>query len=205
VELGRDLYEKLGIEERGGLTDGINYLSGYSLSQIFIDKNEAYTISESDVLPSSYSVVLGGDNAGLIFYHKKLNETISQKLHSLTVRNGEGWFSFKTYGNNIYLDNLIIENGAFLRVDRWSDVSDSILVKKSSAYLENALGKIKFNGLRGSVGVRDYNSDYWEIGVGHGFGQLPVPEPAVYGAVFSLGVLGFVAWRRRGKRSLLKS
>jgi len=76
-------------------------------------------------------------------------------------------------------------------------------VKKTSSGLREALTNTCFEGKSESVGVRDYNSDYWEIGVGNGF--RPLPEPVTYGAVFSLGVLGFVAWRRRGKRSLLKS
>jgi len=107
-----------------------------------------------------------------------------------------------TYGySKIFISDLIIGNGAFLAIKAaLLDQGDGLFVKKSSRYLEDALRKIRFSGMDGEVGVRDYNKDYWELGVGIGFGAIP--EPATYGAVFSLSALGFVAWRRRARGAI---
>jgi len=76
---------------------------------------------------------------------------------------------------------------------------DHLFVKKSDRKLEDTLTKVRFEGKSEAAGVRDYSSDYWEIGVGAGF--RPLPEPTTYGEAFSVAALGLWALRCRKRRT----
>jgi len=129
-------------------------------------------------------------------------------IHNVKVTGGGSIISFKSGVTKLFIDDLWISEGANLDLKllyngSWDDGAwgDGLFVKKNSVNLKHALSKITVRGERHPVGVRDYNEDYWEVGIGSDFKSLPIPEPFTYGAVFSLSGLGFVAWRKRRRRS----
>ncbi|WP_156469225.1 PEP-CTERM sorting domain-containing protein, partial [Cephaloticoccus primus] len=175
-------------------------LSVAPLRTINVNKGVLRIDSEYRVSQRDDIVISGGGE--IEFYDGEFS--LMKEVNRITVRDFGTISISNERTSKIYLNDLVIADGGLLKVTLWVRNYDHLLVRKGSQGLADALGKIHFDN-EGPAGVREYNKDYWEIGAGHGFGQLPVPEPATYGAVFSLGVLGFVAWRRRGKRSLLKS
>jgi len=99
----------------------------------------------------------------------------------------------------LYLNDLSVSDEGKLIVQGWKEGIHWLLVQKTSANLKDALEKIRFEGESWKqVGVRDYNWEYWEIGVGDDFSKLP--EPATYGAVFGVVGLGLVIWQKRRRR-----
>jgi len=120
-------------------------------------------------------------------------------IQGLNVMGVDSTLDFSSGKTKLFLDDLWIGGMGDLFLEGFVPASgDGLFVRKTSVYLEDALAKIRFGNTSGKVGVRDYNWEYWEIGIGADF--RPLPEPAVYDTVFSLGALGFVAWRRRRRR-----
>jgi len=97
--------------------------------------------------------------------------------------------------NKIYLDDLIIKNGAFLKIRAWQAGRDHFLVRKDSKHLEDALKKLTIDGWAKN---QIYKKSYVENGVEY-WSIEAAPEPATYGAV--LVSVGAVGLRRRRKSS----
>jgi len=178
------------IKEREALAIGDN---------VYVKKGSEFVIRVSNQIRSASSVILTGGGGTLAFRRRGDLDRVSLTLKSLIVEGGDGVLYFNTSNNSIFLDDLVIKDGSHLIVRLWSNASDHILVRKTSEHLADTLKKIRFLNRSGQVGVRDYDENYWEIGIGDGFG--PLPEPAVYGAAFSLSLLGVLAWRRRVRRA----
>jgi len=121
---------------------------------------------------------------------------ITNTFKSLVVEdNGIVHFNH-TEGNSanakyyIYLDDLIINQGAHLEVKDWQDGRDFLLVRKNSQNLADALERMAFEGYNpADIHLRNFNSTYWQISA--------LPEPSTYGAIVSIIGLGFWALRRR--------
>jgi len=140
------------------------------------------------------------NNASFGFWGMDGNER-KEVFHQLVVSD-ESELNFNAGGyyakGAIFLDDLKIEYwwGSLLIKNWKEDGTTRLFVSKDSWSLEDALGKIRFEGKSDSAGVRSYNWEYWEIGIGYGFSKLP--EPSTYGAIF--GGLGlFVVLRRNGR------
>jgi len=141
-------------------------------------------------------------NSSFIFFNVwRRNLPIEQSLSRLVV---EGSSILNLSGNGIYfnakfiLDDLFINNDSLFVIRGWVEGWKSLLVRKDSEHLQDALSKIKFEGRsEPKASVRDYNNDYWEIIPGF-------PEPSTYGAFWGgLGLLltlsrnGRCFWRRK--------
>ncbi|WP_156469215.1 PEP-CTERM sorting domain-containing protein [Cephaloticoccus primus] len=117
-----------------------------------------------------------------------------QSLKKLTVDEGRGVVEFSRLYNHdrrfLYLDDLMIADGAGLDIRGWEEGFSYLLVRKDSKHLADALKKITFDGyLPGRVHLEDFNKDYWQIS--------GTPEPATYGAIFAGAGVGLIVWRRR--------
>jgi len=140
--------------------------------------------------------MLYGSGSKLDFYS---NSKVTYTISRLDVIGGNSIIRFTTGGTKLFLDDLWIFGDSDLVLENFfPSYGDSLFVKKTSSHLEDALSKIRFRNMKGEIGVRDYNWEYWEIGVGLGFGAIP--ETATYGAAVSLSGLGLVVWRKRRRR-----
>jgi len=137
------------------------------------------------------------DGGGSVVYFHSFNSDKNNRILSSLFINGEDSIIDFAYGyTKLFIDDLIIRDGSDLTLLWFSPRSgDGLFVKKTSRHLQDALAKIRIENKSGSVGVRDYNEDYWEIGVGTGFGGLP--EPSTYGAILGAVGIGLVVWRNR--------
>jgi len=141
-------------------------------------------------------IKFSGDRSLLMIYNNYENSI--QKFGSIIVERGSVSMSFvNSLPSHFFIDDFLVNDDS--RISIYKDYGPRIFVKKTSIHLKDSLTRIQFWGHSESVGVRDYDEDYWEIGVGAGFGGIP--EPVTYGATFSLFGLGFVAWRRRVRRA----
>jgi len=122
--------------------------------------------------------------------------TFTEKIGSLVV-DGYGMIKFRhnewSDRGYFYLNDLIINPDSIIQVEEWLEGYSHLLVRKDSKHLNDAWNKIRFKNTNGEVGVRDYDNDYWEIGVGADF--RPLPEPTTYGA--ALGAVGLGLWLSR--------
>jgi len=142
-------------------------------------------------------IKFAGDRSLLMIYNS--DENSMQKFGSIIVERGSVSMGFvNSIPSYFFIDDFLVNDDS--RISISMNYGPRIFVKKTSIHLKDSLTRIQFLGHSESVGVRDYDEGYWEIGVGAGFGGIP--EPVTYGATFSLFGLGFVAWRRRGRRSL---
>jgi len=120
-------------------------------------------------------------------------------MRDLVVGFGDGSLYMEGW-NYLYLDDLFVRDDSLLYFNYYiNDESNYLFVRKDSPHLAASLNRIVINGSLESVGVTEspWSEDYWLIGIGTEFRPLPTPEPATYGAVFSLSALGFAAWCRR--------
>jgi len=137
--------------------------------------------------------------AGFVF--DMMSYEMTEKFHRLEVK-GEGMVLFHNRPNyrHLFLDDLWVERGGVLHVGVWANGISFILVRKDSKNLQESLGRIKFDGYYETVaGVKDYNKDYYEIIPSWTVPKLP--EPTTYGAIVSAVALGFVALRRRKRKT----
>jgi len=127
----------------------------------------------------------------------QLHQDTEEKIRDLFV-DGSGKLSFHASGAGLILDDLTITVGSELIISDWNLGANQILVRKDSQHLQDALGRLKFNG-KGKPygGVLDYNRDYWEIIPSWEVPKLP--EPATYGAILGAVGLGLSVWRRRNR------
>jgi len=169
------------------------------LGNIYVKDGAAAGVDHSNQIADSSIVTLVGNRSKFGLFNTQ--QTLVEAFHKLSVNslsNGVLLFGHDqsdSFEKSLFLDDLVIGSGASLGIEGWMAGRDHLFVKKTSRYLEDALAKIRLEGHSGQAGVRDYNNDYWEVGVGAGF--RPLPEPATYGAAFSVAALGLWAFRCR--------
>jgi len=118
---------------------------------------------------------------------------ITQHVHKIIVE-GSAVFSFGAHevaGQRfLILDDLVIAPGRDFTIS-WYFSDTHLLVRKDSKHLSESLSRIRFSQHPGKpAGIKEYNSDYYEIGPGF-------PEPAAYGATLGAVGLGLWTWRKR--------
>jgi len=145
---------------------------------------------------SDSSKVVIRNKATFMFNSKSGDQ--SEKIRALIVEKGVGRFDFgHTEGSmndkrTLILDDLSINDGASLRIMRWQEGRDHLLVRKGSKHLADAMKKITIDGwAKNQVYLKDYDKDYWSIEA--------APEPATCGALLSGLGLGLAVWRKRQK------
>ncbi|WP_156469195.1 PEP-CTERM sorting domain-containing protein [Cephaloticoccus primus] len=163
---------------------------------IYIKDKGAVVIDGSDQIADSSTVTLSGSYSTLRFIGTR--KDIREKIKDLVVTNGQGVMNFThdprvpddSSKKTLFLDDLIIKNGASLRIASWQAGRDHLLVRKDSKHLADALKKITIDGwAKNQIYLKDYDKDYWSIEA--------APEPATCGALLGALGLGLVAWRRR--------
>jgi len=133
-----------------------------------------------------------------IHFHSRENES-SHILRKMIIE-GESVIQFHKANyalESIALDDLQILWWGKLLLKSWrEDGRTLLLVRKDSEHLQDALSKIKFEGWEQKrAGLREYNSDYWQIGPGF-------PEPATYGVILSAATLGLTFYRKQKSAAL---
>jgi len=173
------------------------------LGNIYVKDGAISGVDNSNQISDSSTVTLSGEGSGFGLF--KTYRELSEAFHKLSVGSFStgvllfGHDQYDSFEKSLFLDGLEIGIGASLTIKGWLSGRDHLFIKKSDAQLEDTLAKVRFEGKSESTGVRDYNNDYWEIGVGAGF--RPLPEPATYGAAFSVAALGLWAFRCRKRRT----
>ncbi|KXU35424.1 hypothetical protein AXK11_06490 [Cephaloticoccus primus] len=162
---------------------------------IYITNRSAVSMFFSNQISDSSKVVLS--NRATFMFSTSPGERI-ERIRELIVEKGVGIFSFGHLEESIndkrtlILDDLNINNGASLRIMRWEEGRDFLLVRKNSKHLADAMKKITIDGwAKNQVYLKDYDKDYWSIEA--------APEPATYGALLSGLGLGLAVWRKRQK------
>jgi len=158
-------------------------------------KTGAYVLLwQSNQIADTSTVTLDGREEMVGFLFDQMRYEMSEKFHKLVViRQGLLAFHRKPNKRTLFLDDILIEEGGILYIRDWVDEGTKLLVRKDSEHLQDALHRIKFEGLREpKASIKDYDANYWEVGPGF-------PEPASYGAIL-VGVVGFVVRRRRRSR-----
>jgi len=173
------------------------------LGNIYVKDGAMVGVDNSHQISDSSTVTLSGERSGFGLF--KTNRVLVEVFHKLSVNlfsNGVllfGHDQYDSFEKSLFLDGLEIGSWASLTIEGWLSGRDRLFIKKSDAQLEDTLTKVRFEGRSEAAGVRDYNRDYWEIGVGAGF--RPLPEPTTYGAAFSVASLGLWAFRCRKRRT----
>jgi len=172
--------------------NGVTAING----NIYVKSGAALILVGSDQISDSSSLTLSGKKSTLIF--SGAVKDVEERMHSLVVESGKGLLSFGHSARNpsdqsekiLLLDDLIIKDGALLRIMRWQAGRDYLLVRKDSRYLEDALRKLSIDGwAKNQVYLKSYNKDYWSIEA--------APEPATYGAILSVLGMVLAIWHRR--------
>jgi len=174
--------------------DGVTAIRG----NVYIKNQAAMNIVASHQIVASAKVTLSGRST-LSF--SSAEKDIRDEFHTLVVEGGTNRLAFyhsaeieDNYMKMLVLDDLIIDDGALLRISGWQAERDFLLVRKNSVHLAAALKKITIDGWgRDQIYLKDYNSDYYSIEA--------APEPAVYGAIFGAVGVGLVAWMRKKLRT----
>jgi len=182
------------------VVDGVyNALYLSKKSDLYVKNGAAVNLLRSNQIADSSSVFL--TSAGLMF--SSLQGERIEKIRALIVEKGVGRFDFGHTERSIndkrtlILDDLMISKGALLRIIRWQEGRDHLLVRKDSKHLADAMKKITIDGwAKNQVYLKDYDKDYWSIEA--------APEPAICGAILGAMGLGVFVLRRRlasrGKR-----
>jgi len=169
---------------------------------IYVKAGGRLAIGQSDQIIDSATVTLIGNNSKLSFTGVSGPSDVtpvSEKIHALVVESGNGIFDF-IHSNKfkdrspktIFLDDLIIKDGASLRIMNWEAGRDHFLVRKNSTHLAAAMKKLSIVGWgKNQVYLKSYNKDYWSIEA--------APEPGTCGAILGAVGLGLWRWRRRGQ------
>ncbi|KXU35638.1 hypothetical protein AXK11_05835 [Cephaloticoccus primus] len=167
---------------------------------LYVKNGAAVNLLRSNQIADSSSVFLTS-GAGLMF--SSIQGERIEKIRALIVEKGVSKFDFGHLEESIndkrtlILDDLSINNGALLRIMRWQEGRDHLLVRKDSKHLADALKKITIDGwAKNQIYLKDYDKDYWSIEA--------APEPTTYGALLGAMGLGVFVLRRRlasrGKR-----
>jgi len=179
-------------------SDGVTAVLG----NIYVKDGAMVGVDNSHQISDSSIVTLSGERSGFGLF--ETGRPLVEYFYKLAVNSfDDGVLLFghrsDSFEKSLFLDNLEIGVWASLSIEGWQAGRDHLFIKKSDAQLEDTLTKVRFEGKSEAVGGRDYNSDYWEIGVGAGFRSLP--EPGTYGAAFSVAALGLWALRCRKQRA----
>jgi len=161
-------------------------------SNIIVKDQAMVRFENSDQLLKSSNVTLR--KSGIL--QTSSDSDITNTFQNLIVEeNGVVHFNH-TEGNSlnskyyIYLDDLVIKENSRLKVEGWQEERDFLLVRKTSTNLADALTKISFSGYAPhNIHLKEFNSEYWSISA--------TPEPATYGTIFGVAVLGLWSWRQR--------
>jgi len=163
---------------------------------IFVSNKGILRFDESQQVSRKTRITL---NAGTIYFGN-VNKNMDTRFHSVIIERA-GTISFGYAGTHIgirklYLDELVIQPGGYLKIVEWSPGRDHVLISKkmSKKSLEAMLSQITFNGwLPGRTHLRSYDKDYWTI--------YGTPEPETYGAILGAFGLVLVAWRKHRRAS----
>jgi len=172
-------------------SDGVTSIRGNT----YIKNQAAMNIVGSDQISDSSTVTLSNRSTLSLSSAEK---DIREGIHKLVIERGISRLAFyhsqdiiDNYTKMLVLDDLIIDDGAFLRISGWQAERDFLLVRKDSAHLKDAFDKITIDGwAKNQIYLKDYNRDYYSIEA--------APEPRTYGAILGAIGLGLVAWRRVG-------
>jgi len=161
---------------------------------ILIRNEGMVRFQESNQVTRTASIVLRSN--GILQTLSESNSDISNIFNHLVVKDSGILYFHHKYGiseNSKYyikINDLIINQGGHLEVHGWQEGRDFLLVRKTSAALEDALGKTSFAGYdRNNIHLEDFDSEYWSIS--------GAPESAAYGALLGATGFGLVIWRRK--------
>jgi len=148
-------------------------------------------LERSNQIADTSTVTLDGRIRAAGLHFEVIGYDISEKFHQLRVM-GRGSLSlFTDYFRKLYLDDLMIDWGSELLVKGYNAELTFLLVRKDSKHLQDALHRVKFQGRREpKASIKDYDANYWQVIPGF-------PEPATYGAAFSVAAVGLWACRRK--------
>jgi len=177
--------------------DGVTAVRG----NIHLRNQGGLRLFGSDQISDSSTITLSGKGSSISFATTERN--LKEKVHALVIESGQGVLAFGRNGRfpdndslkrTLILDDLIISDEASLRIMRWKEGRDHLLVRKDSVHLADAMKKILIDGwAKNQIYLKDYNKNYWSIEA--------APEPAVCGAVLGTVGLGLWRWRRRRWRN----
>jgi len=168
-------------------------------SNVYVRNQASLNIVGSDQIADSSTVTLS-DRSTLSL--SSVVKEIREKIHTLAVTGkGTSRLAFlhphdieDSSKKMLFLDELIIDSGAALRISGWQAERDFLLVRKDSKHLKNALNKITIDGwAKNQIYLKDYNDEYYSIEA--------APEPATYGAILGAVGIALFWWRhRKGNR-----
>jgi len=164
---------------------------------VYVRNQAAMNIVGSDQITDSSTITLS-NRSTLSF--SSAEKDIRERVHKLIVERGTSRLAFyhsddieDNYRKMLILDDLIINDGALLRISGWQAGRDHLLVRRDSKRLADALKKITIDGwAKNQVYLKGYNDEYYSIEA--------APESASYGAI--LGAAGIGAWHWRRRRRL---
>jgi len=171
----------------GPITGNLDIYGG---AQAGIYRNQ--TISSASVV--TFKSAHGQNHAPSLYF---ATYPITQHVHKVAVEES-AIFSFGAHevaGQRfLILDDLVIDPGRVFTIS-WYFSDTHLLVRKDSKHLSESLSRIRFSQHPGKpAGIKEYNSDYYEIGPG-------LPEPTTYGALLAAAGLGLWTWRKRCKHT----
>jgi len=178
--------------------NGVRAIQG----DIFIGDGGQLALWGNQQIAARSTVTLRNSKFQFADYRYEAGPVKIEAFHQLVIE-GESTLQFRSLETTLdqrflYLDDLLVADGAKLIVRGWKEGIHWLLVKKTSANIEDALKKIEFVGNpSGQTHKEDYNGEYWAIS--------GTPEPAVYGAIFASGALGLALWRRQRSYVAAKS
>jgi len=164
---------------------------------IFLDGGAQLALWNGNQIASRSTVRVRNSTFQFADYRYDDGPTKTESFHKLVVE-GTSTLQFRAYETTLdkrflYLDDLLVADGARLLVRGWKEGIHWFLIRKTSKSIDDALKKIEFEGyLPGRTHLEDYNSEYWAIS--------GTPEPATCGAIFAIGALGLCTCRRRNRR-----
>ncbi|KXU37088.1 hypothetical protein AXK12_02270 [Cephaloticoccus capnophilus] len=159
-----------------------------------------------DHIDPEATVTLRGGEAGeaavLRFEKTHPSKGVSQKLSKLVIEGSsviEFIDPFITDGkgtspnkNALYIDELDLRGELTIR--GWDKHDTQIFIKSSVQPDAELLAKIHVEG-HANLRVSQTSDGYWSLEA------VPIPEPAICGAIVAPGVLALAAWRRRARAS----
>jgi len=180
-----------------------NGATAIASKSIYVKAGGRLAIASSNQISDSSTVTLTGNGSMFSFAGSsgpEIVEPASEKVHTLVVERGKGIFHFThsqkfkdVVKKTIILDDLIINDGASLRIVSWEEGRDHFLVCKDSKHLADAMKKISIDGwAKNQIYLKSYDKDYWSIEA--------APEPATYGAIFGGVALALMGCRQRRRR-----